>query len=122
MINRKVNSNSLVLENEEGKMILEIVENIDNETASFELIGNISMQVSHDFEDELISVSTVCNHIFLDFSKATSISSAGLKTLLKLQQMLDKRQGTRMKLTGIKNGVYKSFEETGFLELFNIED
>ncbi len=121
MINRTVENDSLILE-ENGKELLKIHEKIESGEAALVLEGNISTSVSHDFEDELTSVATICNRINLDFHKIDGISSAGMDVLLSIQKLMDQREGTQLKLKGLQKGVYKSFEEYGFLELFEIEE
>lgn len=121
MINRIVENDSLILE-ENGKELLKIHERIENEEAALVLEGNISTSVSHDFEDELTSVVTICNRIVLDFHKIDSISSAGMDVLLSIQKLMDQKDGTELILKGLQKSVYKSFEEYGFLALFEIEE
>ena len=78
--------------------------------------------VSHDFEDELISAVTVCKHFILDFAGVTLVSSAALKTLLTAQQALEQKYGASMVLRNIGNESLKTFQDAGFLELFEIEE
>lgn len=121
MAHRIVDGDSLVITDESGLAQLSIQETVDNQVVSFKLSGSITMELAHDFEDELMSVATVCNHIIIDFSEVDSISSIGLKALLNVQQIFDSRPIGTLKLRSLSKPVYKTFQELGFDALFEIE-
>ena len=60
--------------------------------------------------------------IIVDFSEVDVISSAGIKALLLVQRILDKRDHSMMKLKSMQLSVYQMFDEMGFTELFEIEN
>ena len=70
----------------------------------------------------MISAASMCDTIRIDFKGLKSIASAGLKTLLSMQQILDQRPDTSLTLKGIRDDVLDTFNDTGFLGLFCIED
>lgn len=122
MINRIVNDDGLKLEDENGTLLLLIKEKINNKIANVEVEGKISSKVSHDFEDEISSIAIMCDNVLLNLEKVETISSNGFKALLNIQQILDKRLNTSLKLNGVGRKLKKEFEEIGFWELFNIEE
>ena len=81
--------------------------------------GQLTLKAAHDFEDELTALLTIASRIEVDFNDLESISGAGLQSLLRAQRTLDKKGGS-MELKGLQGQVYRSFEELGFLELFDI--
>ena len=118
---RTIDGDRLVITDENGSAMLSIQETLEEPAVTLRLAGSITMNLAHDFEDELTSVTTVCNRVILDFSDVDSISSAGLKTLLSTQQILDKRPNSMLKLRSLSAPVRKTFQDMGFVELFDIE-
>ena len=119
---RIVEGNCLVITDEGGEALLSIRETLAEPTVTLKLAGSITLNLAHDFEDELISVTTVCSRVVIDFSGVESISSAGLKTLLSVQQILDKRPNSMLKLRSLSASVKKTFQDMGFIELFDIDN
>lgn len=122
MSKRMMENDSLILSEEKGSKILMIREVFDEDIVTLSLTGNISMNVAHDFEDELTAAATVCNQIVVDFSDVDVISSAGIKALLLVQRILDKREGSMLKLKAMKPSVYEMFDDMGFVDLFEIDN
>lgn len=122
MSKRMMENDSLILSEENGSKILMIREVFDEDIVTLSLTGNISMNVAHDFEDELTAAATICNQIIVDFSGVDVISSAGIKALLMVQRILDKRADSMLKLKAMKPEVYEMFDDMGFVDLFEIEN
>lgn len=80
------------------------------------------MNTAYDFEDELTAAASLYDKIVVDFSEIDAVSSAGIKALLLVQRILDKRDHSSMKLRSMKPSVYQMFDEMGFTELFEIEN
>lgn len=118
---RTIDGDRLVITDENGSALLSIQETLEEPVVTLKLTGSITMNLAHDFEDELTSVTTVCNRVIIDFSDVEGISSAGLKTLLSVQQILDKRPNSMLKLRSLSTSVRKTFQDMGFVELFDIE-
>jgi len=120
---RVIEGNCLEITDECGPTRLSIRETLGEQAqiVTMELSGSITMEFAHEFEDELTSVATVCNHIIIDFSGVDSISSVGLKALLSVQQLLDSRPSSMLKLRSLSAPIMKIFQELGFHELFDIE-
>lgn len=122
MQKRTVDGDWLVITDEEGQPLLSIQETLAEPAVTLNLKGSITMSLAHEFEDELTSVATVCSRIIIDFSEVDSISSAGLETLLSVQRILDQRPNSMLKLCALSQPVRKTFQDMGFLELFEIEN
>lgn len=118
---RTVDGDRLVIADESGAARLSIRETLEDQTVTFQLSGSITMELAHDFEDELTCVATVHSRIVVDFSGVDSISSAGLKALLSIQQIFDSRPGSMLRLRSLSAPVEKTFQELGFQDLFEIE-
>lgn len=121
MNKRTVRQENLVIYGETGEEVLVIGERFDEENVYLTLQGKINMSTAYDFEDELTAAATVRNRIILDFSGVDAISSAGIKALLLVQRILDKRADGELKLRSMKATVYEMFDEMGFSDLFEIE-
>ena len=119
---RTVDGDCLVITDENGSALLSIQEILAEPEMILKLTGSITMNLAHDFEDELTAVTTVCNRVIIDFSNVESISSAGLKILLSVQQIFDKRPNSMLKLRSLSIPVQKTFQDMGFVELFDIEN
>ena len=119
---RIVDGNCLKIMDDSGLAQLSIQEILEEHVVTLKLSGSITMSLAHDFEDELTSVATICNHIIIDFSGVDSISSAGLDALLYVQKIFDCQSNSKLKLRSISSPVQKIFHELGFDALFEIED
>lgn len=122
MSKRMMENDSLILSDENGAKVLVIRESFDENRVILEMAGNINMNVAPDFEDELTAAATICNRIIVDFSGVDVISSAGIKALLMVQRILDKRADSMLKLKAMKPEVYEMFDDMGFVDLFEIEN
>ena len=118
---RIVKNGKLTILNEKNEELLSICEKIESGTMQMMVSGNITADVAHEFEDELMTAMTICQSIEIDFEGVTGITSAGLKVLLSAQKMVDELEGS-MKLKKLKENVLKAFEEVGFDGLFDIEE
>lgn len=121
MDKRTVRQDELVIYGENGEEVLVIRECLDERCVYMTLQGKINMNAAYDFEDELTAAATVRNQITVDFSGVDAISSAGIKALLLVQRILDKRADGELKLKSMKTAVYEMFDEMGFSDLFEIE-
>ena len=121
MSKRMVEEDSLIILNENGEKLLSITEIFKENTMFLMPKGSINMNVAPDFEDELTAAATISNHIVVDFSGVDVISSAGIKALLEVQRILDKREDSMLRLKAMKPEVYEMFEDMGFVDLFEID-
>lgn len=93
---------------EENKLILKIAGRIDNTTAPL-LEGEI--------RDRLDSDTT---EILMDFFLLDYISSAGLRVLLTMKKLMNKRNG-KMRIKNANAVVTETFKITGFLNILTVE-
>lgn len=119
---RIVENDTLIILGENGEKMLSITEIMKENTMFLMPKGSINMKVSPDFEDELTAAATICNQIIVDFFGVDVISSAGIKALLMVQRILDKRADSMLKLKAMKPEVYEMFDDMGFVDLFEIEN
>ena len=92
--------------NELGVLVVPLEGRLDSVTApKFESWAKTSL----DNVDKLI----------LDFKNLEYVSSAGLRVLLRAEQMMAKRGG--MKLINVNENVKDVFDATGFSEILTIE-
>lgn len=117
---RTIEGERLRISDADGTVLLTVREVLDERTALLELEGSLSLDVAHDFEDELMSVASVCSQVTVDLSGLEFISSAGLQTLLAVQQLLERRPGASFTLRGLGGAVLETFRDTGFDALFDI--
>lgn len=97
---------------------------IINKTASgtsleLALSGRIDTKTAPEFEAEIAASLDGIEHLTIDFSEVSYISSAGLRVMLSAQKRMNK-QGD-MKVTNVNESVMEIFEVTGFSEILCIE-
>lgn len=119
-VKRVVKGDSLIIIDENDRLLLSIQEDIREQEAQIVLKGEITFQVAHEFEDELTSVASICNFVTVDLSGVTFISSAGLKILLSIQQVMENKNNSLFQLKALSGQLISTFQETGFSELFEI--
>ena len=81
--------------------------------------GRIDTYNAPQFAAELEQAIVGATDLTLDFSGLEYIASSGLRAVLLCAKAMD-RQGT-MRITGVREEVYKVFELTGFTRVCDIE-
>ncbi len=119
-VKRVVKGDSLIIIDKNDRVLLSMQEDIREQEALIVLKGEITFQVAHEFEDELTSVASICNFVTVDLSGVTFISSAGLKILLSVQQVMEKKKNSSFQLKALSSQLTSIFQDTGFAELFEI--
>ena len=119
---RAVEGNELIISDDSGRTLFSMREEDTGGVMRLILSGTITPDAAHEFEDELVSASTVCKNLELDFSDVSSICSTGLKALLSTQQFLDKEPHSSFVLQHLCGDVARTFRETGFIDLFDIRE
>jgi anti-sigma B factor antagonist len=74
-----------------------------------------------EFQDELLAAVEAADELILDLSGMNYTSSAGLRVMLRAQAMMDDKEA-EMTVRGVSDMAMEIFEETGFINLLNIED
>ncbi|MBQ5970402.1 MAG: STAS domain-containing protein [Clostridia bacterium] len=93
--------------------------NKTDETLTFYLEGDLDRITSADFEKEIFACLSDVTELVIDLEQLEYISSAGLRSFVKLQKQMDK-QGT-MRLVHVKPGVFEIFDLGGFTDYLTIE-
>ena len=81
--------------------------------------GSIDTLTAPDFEAKVLKALEGVSKLILDFTKVDYVSSAGLRTILLLNEKMDEQGG--MTIKNINEEVRDVFEMTGFDELLTIE-
>lgn len=118
---RNIVEDTIVIVDENGKEIVCIRESADDESMCFALKGELLNEVAYELEDELVAGLSVRNHIVIDMAQLTYIASVGLRSLIKIQNMIDTKGSGEMTLCNLGDGIKQIFIQNGFLELFTIE-
>lgn len=120
---RRVDHRVLEIYDDSNSVVFSIAEEMKNEnTMRIQLSGEITNDVAHEFEDEVMAALSVCEKIELDFEKVSYIASMALKALLSIQQMMDEMENSQMVLTHVSPKVMEIFKETGFCDILWIEE
>lgn len=122
MKKRRMNNNILEICDEKNNVVLSITEEVlINGRIRIIFVGELTNEVAHEFEDEIMAVLTVCKNIELDMGKVTYIASMALKTLLSIQQLVDDIDDASMLLRRVSPEVMGVLDETGFSDILQIE-
>lgn len=82
--------------------------------------GRMDAITSVDFEKKLTEwISSGENQFFIDLSEMDYISSAGLRSILKISKQLQMRNG-KMIFAGLQDSVREVFRISGFETIFQI--
>lgn len=98
---------------------MEITKETNLDTLKVSLNGRLDTLTSPTLENELSSLEGVL-HLIFDFNELEYISSAGLRLLLKLDEILTDKQGD-MKIIHVHPLVKEIFDITGFSDMLQIE-
>jgi anti-sigma B factor antagonist len=82
-----------------------------------EIIGELTRSAAPAVEERLLPLVQPGGKILLDMSRATYLSSAGLRLLLILYRQIDSSNG-RVVLTGLSDMLRDTMAITGFLDFF----
>lgn len=83
------------------------------------LKGKLDSESAPALNAELASSLGGITELVLDMTELSYVSSAGLRTLLTAQRMMN-RQG-RMRLLGVRDSIRDVFRITGFTELLDLD-
>jgi anti-sigma B factor antagonist len=98
-------------------MIMDVqVENVEQATI-ISIDGELNATTTANIQDDVLSAAEAGQHILLDMSRVTYLSSAGLRMLLLLYRRICENNGY-MVLTGLSEEVADVMKITGFLDLF----
>ena len=96
------------------------INNIDeNGSLTIAVEGSIDTLTAPDFEAKVLKALEGVKKLILDFAKVEYVSSAGLRTIILLNEKMEEKEG--MIIKNINDEVKDVFEMTGFDELLTIE-
>lgn len=96
-----------------------ITKSRENAVLTVKVDGRLDTTTSPELEASVMNDLDGVNEAVLDFSGLEYISSSGLRTLLKIQRVMEERGG--LKVTNVSELVAEVFEITGFDEILTVE-
>ena len=99
---------------------MEIKKVTDGTTQTVYLIGRLDAVTALQLDKDLSASLDGVTDLTIDLGELEYISSAGLRTLLKIQKRMD-RQGA-MQIRNIRENVREVLDMTGFAEFLTIAD
>lgn len=98
---------------------MEIINNIDGNKATMEIIGWLDTQTAPQLGEELSKLSDDITSLVFDFAKLEYISSAGLRQVVSAYKKMSCKDG--FKIINVSYEVFDVFKLTGFDQKINIE-
>lgn len=98
---------------------MEIINNIDGNKATMEIIGWLDTQTAPQLGEELSKLSDDITSLVFDFAKLEYISSAGLRQVVSAYKKMSYKDG--FKIINVSDEVFDVFKLTGFDQKINIE-
>jgi len=98
---------------------MEIINNIDGNKATMEIIGWLDTQTAPQLGEELSKLSDDITSLVFDFAKLEYISSAGLRQIVSAYKKMSSKDG--FKIINVSDEVFDVFKLTGFDQKINIE-
>ena len=83
--------------------------------------GRIDTLTAPDLEKKLLAAIEDVDSLLVDFSGVPYISSAGFRSLLAVKKAMIANNNDNMKLINVSDAIIDIFEETGFIDIFDIE-
>ena len=90
-------------------------------TGEIQISGRIDSNTTIALEEKLLEQAKRFESIILDFSHVPYISSAGLRTIMKLYKEM-RSKGGKFQIKNVRKDVADIFQVTGFAGLLDIED
>lgn len=118
---RILEGSNIIIEDTLGNRLLTIQEKIiSKKDMLVKVDGDLTSDVIHDFEDELVSASIVCKSIYLDLEDVSYISNSVIKFLLQLQHMMEDKNGELI-IKNVRDDIMTVFKEMGLEDMFYFE-
>ena len=118
----KIESNNCVtVTGENGAELLRYSVNEISGITVLSVFGSIRTLVAPYFNEGLLDLLRKTDALTIDFGSVSYIASAGLRTLLEAQELVDDSEGKTMKIINVNAEVMSVFESTGFSNLLEIE-
>lgn len=98
---------------------MELEKKYEGTKLTIALKGKLDSESAPRLNAELAASLGGITELLLDMTELSYISSAGLRTLLSVQQQMN-RQG-RMEIMGVRDSIRDVFRITGFSELLSVQ-
>lgn len=85
------------------------------------LEGRLDALTSQTLEKEITERLEGVTSVTMDFTDLQYISSAGLRTILGVQQYMEEHDCDDVKVTGCNETILDILDETGFMDIINVE-
>ena len=121
MTRRTVVGDTLVVFGDSGETLFSMKEHFVVPKAKVYVSGKVTREAVHDFEDELMSLATVCDKMIIDLSGTEFISNDGLERLVEVQRELDSRAGTSLVVRGVSDKLKEADREKGLFNFLQVE-
>ncbi len=99
---------------------MEIKKNFDGSALTVQLVGRLDAVTAFELDKDSQTTLNSVTDLTVDLADLEYISSAGLRTLLKIQRRMDK-QGA-MKIVNVRENVREVLDMTGFSNFLTIEE
>ena len=83
--------------------------------------GRIDTLTAPELEKQLLDGIDSVESLLIDFSDVAYISSAGFRALLAIKKAMLRNNNDKMKIVNVSTLIHEIFEETGFIDIFDIE-
>ena len=105
-----------------NETVLEAVLQEDGGKTVLKIEGAVKTLVAPCLDEVIKETMAQGNEFVIDFSGVSYIASAGLRVLLNMQQEIDENDGPEAVIVNVSESVREVFEQTGFINVLNIED
>lgn len=99
--------------------MLEIHETREGTKIKVNLVGRLDAKGSPEFEKRFVEEIDDVTEVVLNMAEVDYVSSAGLRALLYLQNIMDEK-GATMVLQNVDDDILEVFSVTGFLDVLTI--
>lgn len=99
---------------------MEIIKNINDNKGVIQVLGRVDTITAPEFDKEVKEIIDDIKELCLDFNELEYISSAGLRVLVSVQKLMNKKGG-ELVVKNVKEEVMEIFEVTGFDDILTIE-
>jgi anti-anti-sigma factor len=131
MYKREVSDNFIDIKDERDSVVFTLKEELTDGNLIIGIAGSLQTDAVYEFEDEVLAALSVCDkaannqaafrNLTFDLSRISYISSAALRSFLKIQSVVDKYDGMHMSVVNPSASVMSRLEETGYVDILDIE-
>jgi anti-sigma B factor antagonist len=100
---------------------MKIHKRLIDDVAVVVLSGGLNAETAAEFQDQMAQLLPEHEHVVIDFTKVTCLSSASLRTMVLMYRQAQ-ALGHSVAVVGMSAEVHNVLEATGFLEFFVLSD